>query len=81
MVVLEESPTEYTARYAKVVATVQDAFAFVMAHMEMVGGDPQIAIDPVWVCERVDPLTGDHESVRQFEVAVSGMIVVPEMVQ
>lgn len=77
---LEDSPTEYTATYAKKVPTVQDAFAFVMAHMDKVGADPQIIINPVWVCEHVDPDTGDHETVREFEVAVTGMVELPEMV-
>jgi hypothetical protein len=78
---LTDSPTEYTATYAKKVASIQDAFAFIMGHLDKVGNDPQVVIAPVWVCEAVDALTGDRETVRQFEVAVTGMVEVPEMVE
>jgi hypothetical protein len=77
---LTDSPTQYTATYAKNVASIQDAFTFVMSHMDKVGADPQIIISPVWVCDHVEDLTGDHETVRQFEVAVTGMVELPEMV-
>ena len=68
---LTDSPTEYTARYAKVVESIQDAFVFVMAHMEKVGDDVSVLISPIWVC---DYDTEDHEPTRVFEVSVSGMI-------
>ena len=77
---ITDSPTEYTATYSKRVATVQDAFAFIMSHLAKVGEDVQVIINPVWVCEHVDEMTGDHETVRQFEVAVTGMMELPEMV-
>lgn len=79
MVELESSPTEYTATYAKKVNTIQDAFAFIMAHLDKIGNDPRVIINPVWVCEHVDAMTGEHETVRQFEVAVTGMVELLEI--
>ena len=78
---LTDSPTEYTATYAKKVASIQDAFVFVMSHLDKLGDDPQVIITPVWVCEAVDAMTGDHETVRQFEVSVTGMVELPEMLE
>lgn len=76
---LTDSPTEYTARYAKVVESIQDAFVFVMAHMEKVGPDVQVVISPVWSHEHDE--AGDVIDARRvFEVSVSGMIELPEMV-
>jgi hypothetical protein len=77
---LTDSPTEYTATYAKKVASIQDAFVFVMSHLDKLGNDPQVVITPVWVCDDICDMTGDHETVRQFEVAVTGMVELPEMV-
>jgi hypothetical protein len=76
---LTDSPTEYTARYAKVVDSIQDAFVFVMAHMEKVGPDVQVIINPLWAHEH-DEFGDVVEAKRLFEVAVSGMIEIPEMV-
>lgn len=80
MIQLSESPTEYTARYAKVVPSVQDAFVFVMAHMDKVGPDVQVFITPLWTHEH--SIDGEViEPKRMFEFAVSGMVELPEMVE
>lgn len=80
MIQLSESPTEYTARYAKVVPSVQDAFVFVMAHMDKVGADVEVLITPVWA--HGHGIDGEVIAPqRMFEVAVSGMVELPEVEQ
>ena len=78
---LSESRTLYTATYSKVVDSIQDAFVFVMSHLDKVGNDPQVIITPTWECEGVDAITGEHDDVRRFDVSVTGGVELPEMVQ
>ena len=70
----EKRPVEYTAQYATRVESLSEAFVFIMQHETNVGADPQIIINPVWVCFDVDPDTGEHHTRREFEVSVSGMV-------
>lgn len=67
-------PVEYTARYATVVDSVNEAFVFVMAHLDKVGAEPSVAISPMWLV--VDAVGEDgetrHEHLCKFEVVVSG---------
>lgn len=69
----KESATEYTAKYSKVVASVQDAFAFVMSHLDKVGPEPSVWIDPAFE-HGVDEFTGDLISRSVFVVTVAGMV-------
>ncbi|HEY9818203.1 MAG TPA: hypothetical protein V6D20_20720 [Candidatus Obscuribacterales bacterium] len=75
---LTETPTEYTARYAKVVGSVQEAFVFVMSHMDKVGNDPQVIISPLHIHEH-DEMGDAVEGGRMFEMSVAGMVELPEM--
>ena len=71
----EKRPVEYTARYATAVNSVQEAFAFVMEHLDKLGNDPSVDITPIWlVIDGENELTGEpvHVHVRLFEVSVSG---------
>lgn len=70
----EKRPVEYTAQYATRVESLSEAFVFIMQHEAKVGKDPQIIINPVWICYDVDEMTGEHHTRREFEVSVSGMV-------
>lgn len=65
--------TEFSQKYARVVDELDDAWAFVMSKIDVVGGDPSVSISPVWNFEN----DIDHP-VRRFEVSVSGMTEVEE---
>jgi len=62
-------PVEVTTTFATVVDDMAAAWAFVMGRVDLVGGDPQVVVNPVrW-------FVGDgEESARRFEVSVSGMV-------
>lgn len=77
---LTDSPTEYTAKYTKVVSSVQDAFAFVMEHLDRVGPEPSVWIDPAFEHE-IDHVTDELVSRSVFVVAVSGSVELPDVVQ
>lgn len=60
---------EVTTKYATTVNTVQDAFVFVMEHLDdVVGSGPSIHISPFWI------INDDNSTERQFEVSIQGMI-------
>ncbi|WP_344766256.1 hypothetical protein [Aeromicrobium panaciterrae] len=54
-----------------------DAWAFVMAHVDSVGPDPNIEIKPIWVY-RVAEMDDNDDPPRHFSVVVSGMVPDPE---
>lgn len=65
-------PVEVTTRYATRVATLADAWTFVMERLELVGPDPRIEITPSWrVCADPDE---PEDGVRTFMVVVDGMV-------
>jgi hypothetical protein len=67
----ETAPIEVTTRYATTVASLADAFAFVMDRIDHVGDSPQVDISPVWTISYDSP---DEPSARRFSVVVSGMV-------
>lgn len=66
------SPIEVTTRYATTVDDLPAAWAFVMSHLDSLGDDPSIEINPLWNIGFDD--SGDAQSPRQFSVVVSGMV-------
>ena len=65
----EPMPVEVTTTFATVVDDMAAAWAFVMGRVDLVGGDPQVVVNPVrWF------MGDEEESVRRFEVSVSGMV-------
>ena len=68
-------PARVTVKYEHTVSTLAEAWAFVMDRVDLVGDEPEICIHPEWACSHdLDPEApeGEHESVRVFEVMVSG---------
>lgn len=51
-------------RYSTQVATLTEAWQFVMGRVDQVGPDPRVSISPVW--------RGDDFEIREFEVVVEG---------
>lgn len=64
------APVEFLAQYATSVPDLQAAWAFVMAHIDRVGPNPSVKINPSW---RFTP-----EAERRFEVVVAGSIEIKE---
>lgn len=65
----EDQATEVTTRYAKGdLPDLASAWAFVMAKVDLVGGDPEVHITPVWTHGN------GHDGERTFSAAVSGMV-------
>lgn len=62
---------EKTVTYADVVPELADAWSFVMTHLDEVGPDPHITIQP---SHRVTVVGDDVDTVRMFGVSVSGMV-------
>ena len=71
---MSKAPIEVTTRYATTVDTLADAWAFVMAKVDVVGPDPRIEISPFWAISVHDMDRDDHVPERQFSVVVSGMV-------
>lgn len=65
-------PVEITTRYATSVPDLGAAWAFVMAHLDSVGPDPEVKISPVWTI--TSDLPDNEEPPRHFSVVVSGMV-------
>lgn len=72
---VEKAPVEKTLRFATMVPTIEDAWAFMMSRVDVVGPDPQIHIVPVWLC---DDCVDQGRPPRQFSVVVEGMVEEPE---
>lgn len=72
---MSEHKTEVTIRFARGgLADLTDAWAFVMEHIDKVGGDPTIEITPVWSQSFDDiGVRPDDPWPRTFSVIVSGM--------
>jgi len=60
------SAVEVSTTYATTVATLADAWAFVMDHVDGAGDAPTISIAPFW------SYAGEGDPVRAFEVSVNG---------
>lgn len=73
-------PVEVTTKYATTVEDLPAAWAFIMEHIENVGGDPSIIINPIWqypaasIAEMMQEPDRDEAMNRVFEVVVSGMV-------
>lgn len=63
-------PEEHFYRISTVTLTIQEAFAFIMGHLDVID-DQQITISPVWFSDADDVL------VRRFECSVAGTPKVP----
>lgn len=72
---MAEVKTEVTTRFAR--GGLEDltaAWAFIMEHIDKVGGDPTIEISPVWSADYDDiGVRPDAPWVRTFSAVVSGM--------
>jgi hypothetical protein len=68
------TPIERTTRIASTVETLTEAWAFVMEHVDTVGPDPSIKIDPVWSMPGGVILDDEAPWPRHFSVVVSGMV-------
>lgn len=69
-------PVEVTTRFAQGgLPDLTAAWAFVMEHVDLVGGDPMIEITPVWSVSvhDMDDLEGT-EYPRTYSAVVSGMV-------
>lgn len=75
MIETEKRPVEYTAKYSQVVDSVQEAFEFVMSHLDKVGPEPSVWIDPAWEHDH-EEMTGNVISRSVFVVVVSGSVPV-----
>lgn len=64
---------EVTTRLATTVNELADAWAFVMEHIDSVGPDPSVKIDPVW-SRGFDQVDDNDPWPRHFSVVVSGMV-------
>ena len=63
------APVEVTTTFATTVDDVAAAWVLVMDRVDLVGGDPQVVVNPVrWFVD------DGEEFVRRFEVSVSGMV-------
>lgn len=65
---MEERTVEVTTKFATTVDDLTAAWAFVMDHIDQLGPDPSIAINPFWT------IIDGAEQGRRFEVVVSGMV-------
>ena len=72
------TPTERTTRYVTSVTDLGEAWAFVMGHIDMVGPDPTVRIEPKWLVPIAAMGDEDYQSERVFEVLVEGMVEVDE---
>lgn len=71
-------PIEVTTKYVTTVHTLQEAWAFVMDRLQLVGPDPHVIIKPIWrqpvgVAQLIEQGDEGLEWTRVFEVVVSGM--------
>lgn len=61
---------ERTVKLATIVDTIEEAFAFVIEHIDAEGMTaPSVHIGPVWVT----PANGWHDLILRYEVSVSDM--------
>lgn len=63
---------ERTVKVATIVATIEEAFAFVITHIDGEGMTaPRITIQPVWT------YSDDHpDGLQRFEVGASGNVAI-----
>jgi hypothetical protein len=65
-------PIEMMTRYATTVDDISEAWAFVMDHLDLVGDDPSVEIQPTWSFSIADIDREVDEVPRRFSVVVSG---------
>lgn len=69
------APVEQTVQYATSVASLPEAWTFVMERLNLVGADPHIEIRPVWSAD-YGTASSEGSWTRHFEVSVSGTVEV-----
>jgi hypothetical protein len=62
-------PVEKTTRFSTSTETLQEAWQFVMEHLDAAGEAPSISIDPFWEYD-FDAIKPDTEGHRRFSVVV-----------
>lgn len=65
---MPDQVVERTVTFATVVDDLSEAWAFIMARLDGLGLSPSMTISPLWEYGE------GEESVRRFEVSVSGMV-------
>lgn len=67
---------EVTTEYRTVVDELTQAFAFVMEHLDQLGDEPSIEIEPcsTWIMDEEDSESVFRPSTHTFEVIVSGTV-------
>jgi hypothetical protein len=65
------TPVEIDTRYSTTVDTMQEAFAFVMEHIDTMGPEPSVHINPCWGVDR-DEAVNEPEGSVHFHVCVEG---------
>lgn len=65
------TPIEVITRYATTVDTMQDAWVFVMEHMDLLGTEPSVDIHPCWGVDSEDA-AAEPEDKCHFHVIVEG---------
>lgn len=71
----DDAPVEVTTRYATCVATLAEAWTFVMERLDRVGPWPSVQISSRSSINVIDAMEGTEDSwTRYFEVVVSGQI-------
>lgn len=71
---------EITTKRVTTVDSVQEAFAFIMEHLDEVGDQPRIEIDPftdlgAGIVQMLEDPEADLLGVVRFEVSITNMVV------
>lgn len=77
---MTERDIEITTKRVTTVDSVQEAFAFIMEHLDEVGDQPRIEIDPftdlgAGIVQMFEDPEADLLGVVRFEVSITNMIV------
>ena len=77
---MTERDVEITTKRVTTVDSVQEAFAFIMEHLDEVGDQPRIEIDPftdlgAGIVQMLEDPDADLLGVVRFEVSITNMVV------
>lgn len=77
---MTERDIEITTKRVTTVDSVQEAFAFIMEHLDEVGDQPRIEIDPftdlgAGIVQMFEDPEADLLGVVRFEVSITNMVV------
>lgn len=77
---MTERDIEITTKRVTTVDSVQEAFAFIMEHLDEVGDQPHIEIDPftdlgAGIVQMFEDPEADLLGVVRFEVSITNMVV------